>query len=262
MSTAIDFSSLRRFRLLSVLRHGKPYHLDYSFAHFVGDDEVILGYHDEVLSDDYIEKMNLTFEAHPVCALIEAAPHRVESELVSLGVYPTESGLANVCRVLGVADALHHCGKINQANWILLGLYRGLQLLGTRNRVEYEESKHAADKTILYAEDDFSFYFMRYHSIDPAEWRNLRQQYRENLERVNPDADMDFHVIEDELKLKNKVAREYDSATMCYHKLSETTRDFGRVYYRFSYNGGLIARWNYTDTGENYDKYFSYSSHT
>ena len=259
MSATIDFSSLKRHRLLSVKRDGEPWH-GCSFARVGDDGNLFVDYDSESPADpEYIAGMRLQFDKHPASDLIGASPHRVESQCVALGVYPSEQGLANICRVLGAVDALHNVGKVNLANWILFGFYRGLEFLGTNSYVEFDGSKFRSDKCILYAEDDYSFYFCRYHVIDPADWRELRRKYTETVHRTNPDASWQY--IEQELRDKNKVAYQPDHANLSYQRLNETTRSYDRVNYRYAYNGGFIARWDFNEGGD-YNTHFSYSTHT
>lgn len=214
-----------------------------------------------------LEKARYKLRSHPSHDLLSLQGYALESYLIHLAIYPTETAMENLARIQGFCDSLVQTNRLQQAAWILTGLDRSFRFIGNSNH-QYKtfteddgtEWKAPHDKVILSGEDHYSFYFNRFSCVTPDVWDDLKERYI----RTHYKGEHDPEIVQQELIDRNKIARKTDARL----RYSDINEDIPRSYprkqflYRFYMNGGLIQRWSESLDKPFSDEFYSYSLHS
>ena len=267
-----------------------------------GEERIVCfsGSSEEIVTVEQLATLKYDLVKDPAAGLVDMSCHAIESYAIGYGVYPMETAMTNLGRVIGFADSVRLLGRKNTSAWILIGLDRSLRYLGHNgNTVPYNDAgenlykihptpdeetdeeriarydlireqtafAHPASKCLLYGEDQYSFGFLNFRPVDPTEWDSMMQKFREN------NHDMAETTLYKDAVLNNAIGEWDDTTRLRYGNLTETHYStYTKTRYRKGYNGGLIQRW--WDTVEKSgmlgdivkdeycDKFFSYSTHT
>ena len=287
MSTvSINYHALHGSRFLQCFRDEKPYCGSDVWTIFGNEDQfqfVRDMRYDSPVTLDQAEEMGLRFAPHPAAELPDLAPFCLERFCVDRGVYPTESGLANLSRCIGYAESMIDCGSQALGVWLLHGLWQNIELLGHQGRYPfwaYPDCPYCGGSCVR---DHAGKPFMPgngleacegYQSADDQAISEIKLNFRCYASKtvlygedqfnfaflkyypVNPDEwrdltikyrenhpEVDHETLLMELETKNKIARETDGS-LAYGRLHDWSFGYDKIRYKQGYNGGMIRRWD------------------
>ena len=267
-----------------------------------GEERIVCfsGSAEEIVTVEQLATLKYDLVKDTAAALVDMSPYTIENYAVNYGVYPTETAMTNLGRVIGFADSVRLLGRKHISAWILTGLDRCLRYMGHNGNIvpynelgqnlyklhpqpdeETDEERiaryelireqtafgHPATKCLLYGEDQYSFGFLNFHAIDQDDWDSMMQKFRENNREISEST-----LYKDAI-LNNAIAEWDDTTKLRYANFTETHYStYTKTRYRKGYNGGLIQAWWDTvakcgvigDLAKDKycDKFFSYSTHT